>query len=311
MEMRKLRHFVVLAEELHFGRAARRLSLTQPPLSMSIRSLEEELGVRLFERTRRSVNLTHAGIVFLDEARDILDRTSRAIDLTKAAYRGEVGRLTVGFLAATAYTLLPPVLREFGARFPGVSLDLRELTMPQQFEALRRADIDIGMLRPPVVDPSLASEVILEEPMVVALPAGHPLAKLARIPAARLAAEPFVMFPRQPGTVFHDIIMDFCHRAGFVPRVAQEASQTHAVLGLVSAGLGVALVPESVRVIGMQGVILRPVTRGAPIARTALAWQATNASPLIRGFLETTRYAVRRFERSSRPRQATKRTIAA
>ena len=295
MEMRRIRHFVALAEELHFGRAARRLSLTQPPLSISIRGLEEELGVRLFERTRRNVALTHAGMIFLDEARAILERTTRAVELTKAAYRGEVGRLTVGFLAATAYTLLPPVLREFSARFPAVSLDLRELAMPQQFEALRRADIDVGLVRPPIVDPSLASEVILEEPMIVALPAGHRLARLARIPAKRLADQPFVMYPRLPGTVFHDLVMDFCERAGFVPRVAQEASQTHAVMGLVSAGLGVALVPASVRVIGMRGVVLRPVARGAPIACTALAWQRSNDSPLVRGFLETARAAASRF----------------
>jgi DNA-binding transcriptional LysR family regulator len=301
MEMRKLRHFVVLAEELHFGRAARRLALTQPPLSMSIRGLEEELGVPLFERTRRNVALTHAGTVLLEEARAILDRTARAVDLTKAAYRGEVGRLTVGFIAASAYTLLPLVLREFGARFPGVSLQLRELVMPQQLEALRRAEIDVGLLRPPVADTALASEVIHEEPMIVALPAGHPLAKRSRIPAKKLAAESFVMFPREPGLVFHDLIMDFCRRAGFVPRVAQEASQTHAVVGLVSAGLGIALVPESVRIIGMRGVVFRPVMGGAPIARTALAWQARNDSPLLRGFLDTARDAVRRFEPSGRP----------
>ena len=296
MEMRKLRHFVVLAEELHFGRAARRLSLTQPPLSISIRALEEELGVRLLERTRRSVSLTHAGSIFLEEARGILDRAERAVDLTRAAYRGEVGRLTVGFLAASAYTLLPPVLREFRQRFPGVALELRELLMAQQHEALRRADIDVGMLRPPILDSSLASEVILEEPMVVALPARHPLARLARIPARKLADEPFVLFPREPGLVFHDIIMDFCRRSGFEPRVAQEASQTHAVIGLVSAGLGVALVPASVRIIGMRGVAFRPVARGAPVASTALAWQSKNDSPLVHGFLETTRRAARKFK---------------
>lgn len=289
MEMRKLRHFTVLAEELHFGRAARRLSLTQPPLSISIRSLEEELGVRLFVRTRRSVSLTHAGTIFLHEARDILARTARAVDLTKAAYRGEIGRLTVGFLAATAYTLLPPVLREFGTRFPRVTLDLRELPMPQLFEALRGNDIDVGLVRPPVMDASLASEVVVEEPMVLALPAGHHLAGLARIAPAKIAGEPFVLFRHEVGLVFRDLIIDFCVRSGFRPRVVQEASQTHAVMGLVSAGLGVALVPESVRVIGMRGVVFRPITRDAPVARTAVAWQAADESPLVRGFVETAR----------------------
>jgi DNA-binding transcriptional LysR family regulator len=307
MEMRRLRHFVVLAEELHFGRAARRLALTQPPLSISIRGLEEELGVRLFERTRRNVSLTHAGAIFLAEARGILERTARAVDLAKAAYRGEVGRLTVGFLAASAYTLLPPVLREFNLRSPGVSLELRELLMAQQLEALRRGDIDIGFLRPPIVDPSLASEVILEEPMIVALPHGHRLAKLARIPPRSLAAERFVMYPREPGLVFHDIIMDFCRKAGFVPRVAHEASQTHAVMGLVSAGLGVALVPDSIRVITMRGVAFRPITRGAPVVRTTLAWQANNASPLVRAFLETARAAAGRFRIDGRAAVARKR----
>jgi DNA-binding transcriptional LysR family regulator len=297
MDIRKLRHFVVVAEELHFGRAARRLSLTQPPLSMSIRGLEEELGVRLFERTRRSVSLTHAGAVFLDEARGILDRTARAVDLTKAAYRGEVGRLTVGFLAATAYTLLPLVLRDFAVRFPGVALELRELTMPQQFEAFRRGDIDVGMLRAPVSDPLLASEVIVEEPMIVALPTGHALSKLARIPAKKLAGQPFVMYPRQPGTVFHDLVMEFCRHAGFAPRVSQEASQTHAVMGLVSAGLGVALVPDSVRIIRMRGVVFRPLAQGAPVVRTALAWQRGNDSPLVSGFRETARNAAKQLDR--------------
>ena len=295
MEMRRLRHFVVLAEELHFGRAARRLSLTQPPLSISIRGLEEELGVELLVRTRRSVTLTHAGTIFLAEARAILDRADKAVDLAKAAYRGEVGRLRVGFLAATAYTLLPLVLRDFAARLPAVGLNLRELVMPEQFEALRRSDIDIGMLRPPVVDASLASEVILEEPMVVAMPVGHRLAKWRSIAPSKLAAEPFVMYPREPGMVFHDLIRDYCARAGFVPRIAQEASQTHAVMGLVSAGLGVAFVPDSVRVIGMRGVTFRPVTRDPPIARTALAWQARNDSPLVRQFLETARAVARKF----------------
>jgi DNA-binding transcriptional LysR family regulator len=296
METRKLRHFVVLAEELHFGRAARRLSITQPPLSISIRGLEEDLGVQLLVRTRRSVTLTHAGTIFLVEARAILDRIDKAVDLTKAAYRGEVGRLRVGFLAATAYTLLPLVLRDFTARYPAVLLNLRELVMPEQFEALRRSDIDIGMLRPPVVDPSLASEVILQEPMVVAMPVGHPLAKLASIPSAKLATEPFVMYPREPGMVFHDLIQDYCSRAGFTPRIAQEASQTHAVMGLVSAGLGVAFVPDSVRMIGMRGVTFRPVTREPPMARTALAWQARNDSPLVRQFLETARTVARKLD---------------
>jgi DNA-binding transcriptional LysR family regulator len=172
--------------------------------------------------------------------------------------------------------------------------------MSQQFEAFRRGDIDVGMLRPPITDKALSSEVIFKEPMVVALPEGHALAKLARIPPGRLAGQPFVMFPRLPGLVFHDIIMDYCARAGFAPRIAQQATQTHAVMGLVSGGLGVALVPDSVRIIGMRGVVIRPLAKEAPIARTSLAWQSANASPLVSGFVESARGAARRFESGAR-----------
>ena len=159
MELRALRYFVVLAEELHFGRAARRLSLTQPPLSQAIAKLERELGVRLFERTRRKVALTLAGATFLDEARATLARAAQAVELVQRAQRGEVGRLSIGYLAATAYTLLPLVLRDFSRSYPGVKLELRELTIPQQHAALLKGDIDVAILRPPVSEAELASEI--------------------------------------------------------------------------------------------------------------------------------------------------------
>ena len=190
MELRALRYFAALAEELHFGRAARRLSITQPPLSQAIAKLERELGVRLFERTRRRVALTLAGATFLEEARATLARAAQAVELAQRAHRGEVGRLAVGYLAATAFTLLPLVLRDFSRGFPGVKLELRELTIPQQHAALLRGDIDVAILRPPVSEAELASEIILAEPFVLALPARHPLRSLHRVPAKRLAGEP-------------------------------------------------------------------------------------------------------------------------
>lgn len=289
MELRALRYFVTLADELHFGRAAKRLSMTQPPLSQAIRSLERELGVRLFERTRRKVALTHAGGAFLDEARATLARAAQAIEAAQRADRGEVGRLGVGYIAATAYTLLPLVLRDFSRGFPGVKLELRELTLPQQVEALRRGDADVALLRPPVADAELAAETILQEPFVLALPARHPLSGLRRVPARRLAAEPFVMFPRQPGLVFHDLVMGFCLKNGFTPRVAQEANQTHTVVGLVSAGIGVALVPASTQRIGLAGVAYRPLREATPASRTAVAWRRQDASPVVKAFLDVAR----------------------
>jgi DNA-binding transcriptional LysR family regulator len=289
MELRALRYFVTVAEELHFGRAARRLSMTQPPLSQAIRGLERELGVRLLERTRRKVALTHSGAAFLDEARATLLRAAKAVAAAQRAERGEIGALAVGYIAATAYTLLPLVLRDFSRGFPGVKLELREFTIPQQFEALRRGEIHVALLRPPVADAELASETIQQEPFVLALPAGHPLAALRRVPARRLAAEPFVMFPRQPGLVFHDLVMDFCLRAGFAPRVAQEANQTHTVVGLVSAGIGVALVPASTQRIGLAGVVYRPLREKTPSSRTAVAWRRLDSSPVVKAFLDVAR----------------------
>jgi DNA-binding transcriptional LysR family regulator len=296
MELRQLRYFVTLAAELHFGRAAKRLALTQPPLSQAIQNLERDLGVRLFDRTRRSVALTHAGKAFLEEARQTLARAERAVDHAQRAGRGEVGRLAVGFLANTAYTLLPLVLRDFARGFPGVTLDLRELTIPQQLESLRRENIDVGLLRPPVADAELAVETILEEPFVLALPAAHPLRGLRRVPLRRLAQEPFVMFPRTAGFVFHDLIMGFCMRAGFAPRVAQEVNQTHAVLGLVSAGIGVALVPASSQKIGLAGVVYRPMREATPLARVAIARRQADTSPVVAAFFEVARRVARQVD---------------
>lgn len=293
MELRQLRYFVTLAGELHFGRAAKRLALTQPPLSQSIQKLELELGVRLFERTRRRVVLTHAGKALLDEARHLLARADGAIERARRASRGETGRLAVGFLANTAYTLLPLVLREFAKRFPHVTLDLRELTRPQQFEALRRENIDVALLRPPVEDAELGSQIILEEPFVAALPSGHALCALQRIPVRRLAGEPFVMYPRQPGLVFHGQVMDICLRAGFSPRVAQEVGQTHTVVALVSAGIGVALVPQSAQKMGLAGVAYRPLRETAPPVQLAMAWRHADASPVVAAFLDVARGAAR------------------
>jgi len=293
MELRTLRYFVTLAEELHFGRAAQRLAITQPPLSLAIRALEQELGVQLFARTRRQVELTHAGATFREEAAAILARADEARRLALAADRGQVGRLVIGFMSASTYTLMPPVLRDFAAGHPRVRLDLRELTLPQQFAALRRGDIDVGFVRPPVADAELDSEVLLEEPLLVALPGGHPLAAQARIALAQLASEPFVMFQRAPGLVLHDLVLGWCLQQGMAPRVVQEASQTHAIVGLVSAGIGVALVPASARDMRPRDVEFRPLRTRSPKVGTALAWRRGDASPVLRSFLATARRIAR------------------
>jgi len=293
MELRNLRYFVTLAEVLHFGRAARRLSITQPPLSQAMRKLEAELGVRLFERTRRHVALTPAGAVFLGEARATLSRAAQAVEAAQLAAQGATGRLTVGYLAATAYTLLPLLLRDYARAYPGVKLELLELTLPRQVEALHREDIDVGLLRPPIPDAELEIETILSEPFVLALPEAHPLAALRRVPMARLAGEPFVMYPRTPGFVFHDIVIGWCARMGFKPRVVQEANQTHTVVGLVSAGIGVAFVPASAGIFRLPGVAYRPLRERTPLAQTAAAWRRGDPSPALAAFLRMARRAGR------------------
>lgn len=301
MELRALRYFVALAEELHFGRAARRLAMTQPPLSQAIAALERELGVRLFERTRRKVALTHAGAALLEPARSVLARAAQAAEAAQRAQRGEAGRLAVGYLAATAYTLLPLVLRDFMKGFPDVKLELRELTLPQQIAALLKGDIEVGLVRPPVAEAELDSETILAEPFVLALPARHPLGALRRVPARRLADEPFIMFPRQPGLVFHDLVMGYCLKQGFTPRVAQEANQTHTVVGLVSAGIGVALVPASTQKIGLAGVIYRPLREATPRSRTAIAWRRADASPVVGAFRDVARRVAKQVHSPADP----------
>jgi DNA-binding transcriptional LysR family regulator len=306
MELRTLRYFVVLADELHFGRAAQRLAITQPPLSLAIQRLEDEMGVTLLARTRRRVALTHAGSTFLEQARAILARADEAVQLARAADRGDVGRLTIGFMSASIFTLLPAVLREFAARHPGVRLDLRELTLPQQIAALRTGNLDVGFVRPPVTDAELTATPLLEEPLRVALPAGHPLTAAKRVRARLLAQQPFVMFQRSPGLVLHDLVLGFCLQQGFAPRVAQEASQTHAVVGLVSAGIGVALVPASAEAIRLRGVEFRPLAEKSPPVGTCLAWRRGDASPALRAFTATAqRVAARLPDRVPARRQRT------
>ena len=294
MELRTLRYFVTLAEELHFGRAAARLAITQPPLSLAIRAMEQELDVSLFARNRRSVALTHVGTVFLEHARGVLARAAEAAQQAHAAARGEVGRLTVGFMSASIYTLLPAVLREFGQRFPHVRLELRELTLPQQMAALRRGDLTLGIVRPPVTDAQLASRALMHEPLIAALPARHALARRTHITASLLADQPFVMFQRAPGLVLHDLVLGFCLHQGFTPRVVQEASQTHAVAGLVAAGIGVALVPASAQAIRLRGVVFRSLAQKTPKVGTALAWRRDDRSPVTAAFVACAARVARR-----------------
>ncbi|MCC7547460.1 MAG: LysR family transcriptional regulator [Burkholderiales bacterium] len=278
MELRHLRYFVTVAEELHFGRAARRLHLSQPPLSMQIKALEEEIGVTLLLRNQRPVELTVAGEVFLKEARDILARADAAAEAARRAARGETGDLRVGFVTIADYSILPPVLQRFRHASPDIRLVLQEATTDVQLRELAEARMDVGFVLPPVEEERLQVLPLLQEPLLAALPESHPAAR-ARGPISlrRLADSPFILFPRHMATGLYDDTIRFCRQAGFSPRVEQEAVQMQTIVSLVSVGLGVALIPASLRHLGRTGVVYKPLRERSPLTVVALAWRKSDA----------------------------------
>lgn len=290
-DLRALRCFVVVAEELHFGRAARRLNISQPPLSQTIRTLESRLGVMLFERTSRRVVLTNAGGVLRERARMLLDEARQAGIATQRASRGQVGRLTVGFILAATHRVLPQTLREFRNRMPDVELALREMPISEQLKALAGGEIDIGFLRPPVDSKAIAAETLVREPFVVALPEGHRFTRQSALPIARLAAEPFVV--SSPGrSPLHSQIIAACSAAGFTPTVVQDAENIITVIGLVRAGLGVALLPQSVETLRPVGIQLRRLRGIETRVETAIAWRREERSPVCEAFIAAARAAM-------------------
>lgn len=290
IELRLWRQFTAVAEELHFGRAARRLHMTQPPLTQAIAHLERLLQVRLFERTKRSVQLTPAGAALLPQVRELLGRAHSLPQQARAAAGGELGRLRIAFVSTVGYALLPQWLRAFRARHPQVQMELIEATGDVQLEAFARGDIDAGfMLHSPGFAPEgLAHRRVAREPLVLALPEAHPLAAAARLPLAAVLAEPLVIFPRRIVPSLHDAVFGMYHAAGREPRLAQEAIQMQTIVNLVSAGLGLAWVPESVRQFQRSGVVYRQLGgrqgRGIPACETTLVWTAP--SPALERFME-------------------------
>ena len=289
-DLRRLRYFVAVAETLHFGRAAARLAMSQPPLSRQIRTLEGELGAPLFRRNKRRVELTDAGAWLLDEARRMLSQAASLPARTRQAASGESGRLALGFISTVDYSILPGLLGAYRKAHPGVTLELRELTGDIQVRELHDGRIDAGMLVSPLNDPSLDTLPLLREPLLAALPASDPLArKRAPLPVAALAGRPFVIFPRAVAPALYDAIIEFCRRGGFSPRIAQEAIQMQTIVSLVSAGLGVALVPSSLRKLRRQGVVYRDLDRDSPRLTVLLAWRAANRSASLAQFVATAR----------------------
>lgn len=290
MELRHLRYFVAVAEELHFNRAAERLHIAQPPLSQQIKQLETELGVELFHRrTKRQVQLTEAGQVLLQATYPILAQLDQAICDTQRAGRGETGSLTIGFTSSVVYDVLPAILYRFRQHFPQVDLALQELTTTQQEEALHNQRIEVGFCHLPLKDTSLVSETILEESLVVVLPATHPLATETILSVRSLADESFILFPRHLGPGLYDQIVSFCKQANFSPKVMQEAIQMQTIIGLISAEMGVSLVPASLQNLQRVGVVYKPLQEAMPQVETAVVWRSDSSSAVLRKFLQVVR----------------------
>lgn len=290
IELRLWRQFVAVAEELHFGRAARGLHMTQPPLTQGIAQLERLLGVRLFDRTKRSVRLTPAGDALLPAARELLARAQALPAQARAAAEGELGRLRLAFVSTVGFALLPQWLRAFRSRHPQVQMELIEATGDVQLEAFARGAIDAGfMLHSPGFAPAgLQHLQVAREPLVLALPEAHALAHAPRLNLAAVLAEPLVIFPRRIVPSLHDAILGMYHAGGREPRIAQEAIQMQTIVNLVSAGLGLAWVPESVRQFQRSGVVYRQVggrqAASVPDCETTLVWQ--EGSPTLERFIE-------------------------
>ncbi|BAY12478.1 LysR family transcriptional regulator [Calothrix sp. NIES-2098] len=289
MELRHLRYFVTLAEELHFGKAAEKLHIAQPPLSQQIRQLEQELGFELFHRTKRNVQLTEAGQVFLVEVQQILQQLQQAIQAGRQTNRGEIGQLVVGFVSTAAYNILPTILKYFRSRVPGVSLELREMTTDRQLEWLREGRMDVGFIRPPVEDNTFSWEIIFQESLIVALPETHWLANQSDVSLTSLANEPFILFPRKLAPGLYDLIISLCQKAGFSPFVAQEAIQMQTIVSLVAGEMGVAIAPASLQNLQRTGVVYKNIPEATPKAAIAMIWRTNNNSPTLQKFLETVR----------------------
>lgn len=295
VELRHLRYFVAIAEELNFDRAARRLRMSQPPLSQQMRDLEREIGVTLLDRSQRSIRLTQAGRMFLEEAKRTLEQVERSVQTAVRADRGEIGRLSIGFLGSATYDVLPRMLRAFRKRCPEVQLQLQTMSTSQQLQAFKEENIDVGILRMPVDDgsqlftsASLQTKVVANEPLVAALSTEHRLAKTEAVRLRDLAEEDFILWPRSQGVHTHDRIIGLCQNAGFSPSIVQESAELQTTLGLVATGIGASLLigtPE--HMLRHPSVVYRAVEDAEVVFQLALAWKIEGDSPVVQAFINS------------------------
>ncbi|MDE8653129.1 LysR substrate-binding domain-containing protein [Novosphingobium album (ex Liu et al. 2023)] len=290
MDLRHLRYFLHVAEELHFGRAAQRLGMSQPPLSQQIRALEEELGARLFERTSRRVRLTEAGRRFLPEARQALAQAERAVQVARLAHRGELGRLALGFTASAPFVArVADALYRYRQSHPQVELALQELGRDAQIARIERGELDMGIIRtfePPLLPAGMAFECLVQEEMLLAVRQDHPLARCEADPAiADLAGVPLVLYNAANGAGFNEHFFALCEQAGFRPSVALEASSFATLLGLVAAGFGPTVLAQSLARLQMDNLVLRSLS--VPVMSRLWMIHKHELSPTAQAFRDT------------------------
>ena len=293
MELRHLRYFLAVAEELHFGRAAAKLHISQPPLSQQIRRLEKELQAPLFHRTKRHVELTNAGRVFLGDARALVAQAAQAAGNAQRASRGEIGQLLLACDLWADFLNGASIIRSFARRHPDVEVELRDLTATEQISELETGCIHVGILRPPVQSKALMSERLLSESLVVAFPRGHRFKNYRRVPWRALVDEPYVLFSRRRAPAFEALVARACHGAGVTLRVKYEVEHPQTILAIVEAGLGFSLVPASLQMVGRPAIAYRRLWPAGPTLETVIAWRRDSELPLIQAFVKVAREVAR------------------
>lgn len=289
VELRQLECFVTLAEELNFGRAATRLRMSQPPLTRLIRRLEEIVGVPLFTRTTRKVELTAAGMAYLPEARAALHQIQNGVEMAKRGARGEVGELTIAVEASSIFDPVFKSVRLFRERYPLVNLIVQSLDTDDQADALREGRIEVGFIVPPLHDQRIVCEPVISMPLVAALPATHRLASRRKINLAELAAEPFVLSPASHKCGLLDNVIAACRAAGFTPRVVQEAHEMQLMLAFIGEGIGISILPQYVASLGKPGIVCKPLADCKASLELAIAWRKGAMSPVVEAFAAVVR----------------------
>ncbi len=296
MELRQLSYFVAVAESLHFGQAAERLQITQPALSKQISGLERELGIQLFKRTKRTVELTYAGTLFLDQARQILRQVTTAIQLARRTACGDVGLLTIGFTETATHTVLPQLVRQFRQVYPDVQIVMKDMSTEAQVVALNDGKIDLAFLHPPIDDRGLQTSPLFEETFVAVIPVGHPLLNYNRIPVKYLANEAFVIHPRHEGPALYDAFIRVCQEAGFQPTIVNESLSLQTRICLVAAGIGITFVSDSLQSLVGKDVVCKPLADCPITLKFAATWRLMNSNPSLHAFLQVAGLSRERYE---------------